>query len=122
MREAVAAWPSDAVLFFALQLGLLAFAVFAAGLDAWHKWRAGQGNVTLSVTRGDKSMAYFYGAYGALSGVLVALSLSADVAKDYRVLWTLWDLVLVAYVCLLNSWFRNKLAGWVDALQKRETR
>jgi len=113
---------SDEVLFPILQAGLVLFVLFAVIRNWIQARRAGRGNVTLTVTRGEASMSVFYGAYAGLTGLLIALSLSVDVAKNYRVLWVAVDTVLVAYVCLMNSWFRNNLLGWASQLTKIEKR
>lgn len=113
---------SDAYLFPALQIALIAFVFFAMLMSLIGAMKAGKGGVTLSVTRGKASMGRFFGFYAAISGLLVAICLSSDYTKDYRVIWSVLDTVLVAYVCLFNIWFRNKLLGWVDHLTKIETR
>ena len=84
--------------------------------------RAGKGGVSFTVTRSNESMGRFFGFYAAISGLLVAICLSSDFAKDHRVFWSILDTTLVAYVCLFNIWFRNKLLGWVEHLTKIETR
>jgi len=113
---------SDAVLFPALQGALMMFVLFAV-LRNWFQVRnAGSGSVTLVVTRGDASMKLFYGTYAAISGLLIAICLSVDVAKNHRVLWAVVDILLIAYVCLFNPWFRNLLFGWAERLTKIEKR
>lgn len=67
-------------------------------------------------------MAVFYGFYVSLSGVVVALCLGVDAAKNHRLLFVVFDLVLVAYLCLVSNWFRNKLMGWSVALTMLENR
>jgi hypothetical protein len=62
----------------------------------------------------------FYGMYAAASGLVIAISLTVDVAKNYRVFWALFDTGLVAYVCLYNPWFRNR--QWSERLTKVEER
>ncbi len=113
---------SDAVLFWVLQAGLVLFALFAL-LRNWIAARkAGRGGIAMQITRGDASMKYFYGGYAAISGLLVAVCLSVDVAKDHRVLWVVIDASTVAYVCLFNVWFRNHLVRFADYLSKLEKR
>ncbi len=98
------------------------FALFAL-LRNWIAARnAGRGGTTMQITRGDASMKYFYGAYAAVSGLLVAICLSVDVAKDHRVLWVVVDAAAVAYVSLFNVWFRNHLLGFANYLSKLEKR
>ena len=113
---------SDAILFPLLQAALVLFVLFAILRNWRQERRAGRGGATLSVTRGESSMARFYGMYAAVSGLLVAWCLSVKVAKDHRVLLVTLDNVLVAYVCLLNPWFRNVLLGWARWLTKIERR
>jgi hypothetical protein len=67
-------------------------------------------------------MGIFRGAYVAITGVLVAVCLRVEMVDHHRVLWAILDTVLVAYVCLLNPWFRNKLMGWANALSTLEKR
>ena len=52
--------------------------------------------------------------YVAPTGVYVSLSLTVDVT---RVFFVFLDAV-IAYVCLLIRWFRNKLIGWSMNLVK----
>jgi hypothetical protein len=113
---------SDAVLFPALQVALMIFVLFAVLRNWFQARKAGRGSVTLTVTRGDVSMGRFYGTYAAISGLLIAICLSVNAAKNHRVLWVVIDTVLVAYVCLLNAWFRNLLLGWAGRLTKIEKR
>lgn len=113
---------SDAYLFPAIQIALLSFFFFSLLMSFMQSIKAGRGGVSLTVTRGNESMGRFFAFYAAISGLLVAICLSTDYAKDHRVFWSVLDVLLVAYVCLYNIWFRNKLLGWVDHLTKIETR
>jgi len=113
---------SDAILFPVLQVVLVAFVLFAVLRNWIQARRAGRGGATLSVTRGEASMSRFYVTYAAISGLLIALCLTVDVARNHRILWVALDTMLVAYVCLLNPWFRNLLLGWADRLTKIERR
>lgn len=115
-------WTSDEVLFPLAQVFLIAFVLLAASISWWHGMRAGRGSVALQVTRSPASMALFYGAYAAITGLFVALSLSVEIATHHRVFWAVVDTILVAYVCLCNAWFRNKLVGWSTALTQLERR
>lgn len=102
------------VLFFVLLLSLVM--EFAAHM------RAGFGGVKLVVTRSQASMNMYYGTYAAISGVLVALCLTVDFAKDHRVFWVLTDTLVSSYLCLLNPWFRLKLQSLSAFLTKIEAR
>ena len=118
----VAYWTSDAVLFYVLQAALMTFVLVAWTINLIGKSRAGRGSVRASVERGERSMGVFYAVDGAVSGVLVAICLASDTAKNHRVVWTLLDAALVAYVCLFNGWFRNKMVEWLIAVGKVEQR
>ena len=69
-----------------LQVGLVAFVLFAVH----HNWiqarRAGRGGVTLLVTRGEISMSRFFATYAAISGLLIAICLTVEVARNQRIL------------------------------------
>jgi hypothetical protein len=84
--------------------------------------RAGFGGVKLVVTRSQASMNMYYGTYATISGVLVALCLTVDFAKDHRVFWVLTDTFVSSYLCLLNPWFRLKLQAFSAFLTKVEAR
>jgi hypothetical protein len=113
---------SDAILFWVLQAGLVLLALFAA-LRHWIAIKkVGRGNVTMLITRSEASMKLFYGTYAAISGLLVAVCLSVDAAKDHRVFWLVVDIFAVAYVCLFNPWVRNHLVSLANYLTKLEKR
>jgi hypothetical protein len=107
---------SDGYLFPSIQILLISFAILC--------WLIGlfQSGNFARVTRSDTSMAVFYGTYAALSGVFIAICLQVEIAKNHRVIWVLTDTVLIAYVCIFNPWFRNKLLGWIEHLKQIETR
>ena len=113
---------SDAVMFWVLQFLILLMFILAAARNTIAEKKAGKGGAKLTVTRGKESMALFYGSYVALNGLLVALCLSVEVVKDYRVFWVVVDTMVPAYICLFNPWSRNKLLEWADRLRKIEAR
>jgi hypothetical protein len=80
------------------------------------------GGGTMTVTRSDTSTKLFYAIYAAISGLLVAICLSVEAAKDHRIIWILVDTMGVAYVCLFNIWFRNYLVGLATYLTTVENR
>lgn len=65
-------------------------------------------------------MGYFYATYLALTSVFVALSLHVELASSHRVFFVLLDTILIAYLCLFNQWFRNKLVGWIKRVSELE--
>lgn len=104
----------QAVLFFVLVLSLV--------MEFFAQKRAGFGGTKLIVTRSQASMNMYYGTYAAISGVLVALCLTVEFAKDHRVLWVMVDIFVSSYLCLLNPWFRLKLQDFSAFLTKVEAR
>ena len=122
LPRAIIEWTSDEFLFPVVQTLLIAFVLVAIDISWWHAYRARRGGTSLEVTRSRESLALFYGAYVAITGLFVALSLSVNIADEHRVLWAVLDTALVAYVCLLNAWFRNKLVGWFVHLATLERR
>jgi type III secretory pathway component EscS len=113
---------SDSCLFPLLQSVLFVVLLLALLMEFIAQTRAGFGEAGATVTRGDKSMAIFYAIYAAVSGVLVALCLSVDWAKDHRVFWVLLDTFITSYLCLMNPWFRNNLLAFAVFLTKVESR
>ncbi len=122
MATVLARLLSDEILFPLLQLCLVAFVLNATVRSITLAIRAGLGGATLSVKRGEQSMAIFYGTYAAVSGLLVAICLSVEVARIHRVFWVFADTILWWQVCLRNTWFRNELLGWSQNLAKLERR
>lgn len=112
---------SDPWLFPAIQLLLVAFVAVAFVLD-WRLRRSMGPGLSLKVIRYEGSMAKFYAAYGVLTGVFVTIAVAADCAQRHRTFFVLLDVVLISYLCLFNSWFRNKLIGWTNALAELEKR
>jgi hypothetical protein len=99
---------SDSFLFCVLQAGLVLFAAFAL----FQNWKGGRRDgPTAQIKRGAESMQYFFVICGLIIGIPVAICASVDVplVNGHRVLWILFDGVVVGYVCLLNAWFRNDI-------------
>lgn len=111
---------SDYVLFWVIQICIFIAFFISIGLYIKEKNSKGRGDVSVSVKRGDKSMAIFYGSYAFLNGLLVALCLSVEVIRSYRVFWVIIDTILPAYICLFNPWARNKIISWVHVLRNIE--
>lgn len=107
---------SDTYLFPAMQILLAVFALFCLLISLI------QSGSFARVIRAESSMGLFYGFYAVVSGVAVAICLQVEIARDYRVIWSVTDAIFIAYVCIFNPWFRNKLLGWAEHLKQIETR
>jgi type III secretory pathway component EscS len=113
---------SDAILFPLIQKALVLFALFAFLFNSWKTRKISNEGFSAKITRGDQSMKLFYGMYAAISGLLIAICLSVDMARNYRILWVVVDTGIVAYLCLFNPWFRNLIIKWANQLSKIEKR
>jgi hypothetical protein len=91
-------------------------------MDKLHKRRAGKGGATLTITRSDKSMAKYYALYASVNGLLVALSLSVEDVKDYKVVISIFDTACCFYIFVLNQFMRNKVLELTSHLTKIESR
>ena len=70
--------------------------------------------------RGEISINMFYATYGIVSGILIGLALSVEVAVGHRTFLVLLNAFVSAYLCLVNEWFRNHLLSDFQWLSKRE--
>jgi hypothetical protein len=113
---------SDECLFPLLQVLLVVGLAFCVLMEVLSRRRAGFGGTRLIVTRSPATMGIYYGTYAAISGLLVAICLSAEYAKEHRVAWALLDAGIVSYLCLFNPWFRLKLNGLASFLASAERR
>ena len=120
--SAVTCYLSDSLLFWALQVLLIAVTFFLFALDIFHQHRAGSGGLSAVVTRSDKSMAKYYALYASVNGLLVALALSVDTAENFKVSISIFNTVCCFYIFVLNQYMRNKVVGLTGSLTKVETR
>jgi uncharacterized membrane protein len=111
---------TDEVFFYALQSAVILFVGIAVCLDLLQRIRAGGSNLTMHVKRSDTSVNYFYTTFAVLSAILAGICLSTAFPLAIRVGWLLIDVLLIAYLCLLNRWFRNKTLGVVRWISQRE--
>jgi hypothetical protein len=73
-----------------------------------------------SVKRGEKSWDHFYLAYGILSVIVTQIISLSECGKGYKVFITFVDLGTLLYLAFFNSWFRNKIIGFIVASQTKE--
>ena len=105
---------SDSIVFVVLHLGLLVL-VFCA---IWGERKMKRDMAP--VKRGKKSWNHFYLAYGILSVVVTQIISISEFGKGYKVLITVVDLAILLYLAFFNSWFRNKIIGFVVKSRTKE--
>ena len=99
---------------FSLQLGLLIIVLY--GILGSSRMKQD----LPSVNRGEKSWNYFYLVYGVLSVIAIPVISLSEFGKGYKVSIALIDLGTLLYLALFNSWFRNKIIGFVVKSQTKE--
>ena len=105
---------SDSVIFVTLHIGFLFLVIYA--FFGARKMKRDQ----VSVKRGKGSWKYFSLGYGILSVIVTQIISVSEFWKGYKVLITALDLGGLLYLAFFNSWFRNKIIGFVVASQRKE--
>ncbi len=119
-EDAVKSIPTDDVIFPVVQVALLLFIVVIFIFDIIRNFRKPKSGYDAIVTRGPTSMAMFYATYGILTGIFISLSLTVNFAENHRTFFVLFDAIFIAYACLWNAWFRERLIKWTGTLARRE--
>jgi len=102
---------SDDFVFILFQLSLCSLAFLGLLRVNIARCKAGKGGTKLTIGRGEESMGYFYLVSGA-GAILVNQILSLSNAYDgYKCFFSIVDLFIVIYLCVFNSWWRNKIVG-----------
>lgn len=68
----------------------------------------------LVVKRGQEGWAYFGLVYGIVSLILIEIINSSSALMEYKVILILLNLSIALYLCFFNSWFRNKIVGFIE--------
>jgi len=105
---------SDMVMMFGLHLGLLILVL--CSILGSHRMKRDMA----AVKRGAKGWNYFYLAYGILSVIVVQIISVSDFAKGCKVFIVFVDLGTLLYLAFFNSWFRNKIIGFIVKSQTKE--
>tara|TARA_B100000614_G_C14257053_1_gene373374 strand:- start:22 stop:402 length:381 start_codon:yes stop_codon:yes gene_type:complete len=113
---------TDAILFPASQVLLVLFAVYAKIKHVLLHRSESRSMMNVEIIRADGSMARFYATFALLNGIFISLCLSVDAAEPRRILFVTLDTFAIWHLCMLNSWFRNKLMSWHAAMTKVEVR
>lgn len=105
---------SDMVMILSLHLGLLII-FLSAILGSYRMKRDGA-----STKRGEKSWNYLTLFYGGLYAIVIQVISLSEFGKGYKVFITLMDLGILLYLVFFDSWFRNKIIGFVVKSQTKE--
>jgi hypothetical protein len=105
---------SDMFMILLLHLGLLVIVLYS--IFGSYRMKNDLGRVK----RGEKSWNYFYLAYGVLSVIVIQVIGLSEFGKGYKVFMALVDVGTLLYLGFFNSWFRNKIIGFVVKSQTKE--
>jgi hypothetical protein len=94
----------DKYIFPAFQIFLLVLFLFALVKEKFSR--------DMAVKRGQEAQNFLYIAYGIISFDITQIISNSEAGKDYKVLLTIIDLLLILHLCFYNSWSRNKLIGF----------
>ena len=108
---------SDKVIFPLFEF--LFFAVFLYAVAKERGWFTKHRGATLRVKRGEKSWGYFNLACGVASVVLLQVINVAEALQGYKTIISLVDLLILTYLAFFNSWFRNRIIGFIRRSQQK---
>ena len=108
----------DFYVFWFLQICLLLVLVYSVTIPSLKSNK--NSGLTITLTRGPESQLYlYYSASFFVGAVIVTIFSITDVGKGYKIFIFLLDIFVVLYLSLWNSWFRNKIIGWVNEFKTR---
>ncbi len=120
----------DQIVLLVVQLALATLLLTAVLVQAWKAIQRGMqsrriaqpGTMTatleLTVIRGDRSINFLYAFYGITTVVYTLIVQVADAAVGHKAAIIAADYLALTYLCFFNSWFRNKLVGFYNRIQK----
>ncbi len=108
---------NDEVIFLLFELLFLVLFLYALAKE--HGLFTRKTGVVASVKRGEKSWNYFYLAYGIASVVLLQVINSAESLEGYKTIISLINLLMLSYLAFFNSWFRNKIVGFINTSKQK---
>lgn len=100
----------DHIFLVLVELALIVLSLFSALQD--HRLKTRKDEAQAGIKRGSKAMAIFYGAFSASTATLIAIPLSVEVAKGFRIPLVLLNTAIPAYLCFFSAWFRNEMVGF----------
>ena len=96
---------SDLIVFISFHIlfyGIFLYALFRELIS-----HLNSGGIT--VKRGEESYKNLHLAYSIIAIIFLELINTTDAFRGHKTIITLIDLSILLYLCLYNSWFRNKL-------------
>jgi hypothetical protein len=78
-----------------------------------------QSRSKLSVKRGKESWNNFYLTFGIASIILIQVINSANALRNYKTIISIINLIILVYLTFFNSWFRNKIIGFIINSQNK---
>lgn len=110
----------DQIIFPLFEVFLLVVFLYAIAKE--HRWFMKSTGAMLTVKRGEKSWSYFNLAYGIASVVLLQVINVSEALKGYKTIISLANLFMLFYLAFFNSWFRNKVIGFIIKSQEKGER
>lgn len=111
-------WQLDDVMLALVQGAVLLLFVYGIFMHVLMRYRQGRGGVSLTVTRGDKSMSSLFAIYGIFI-VAIALTIQvADAGRHYKVSLVVLDYIMLTYLFFYNGWFRNWLLNVLNTIRR----
>lgn len=83
---------------------------------------AGKRGITITVKRGQESWQLLYLFYGITSIIMIQIITVARAFENYKVGISLLNLGILLYLTFYNSWFRNKILGYITKSKEQEER
>ena len=103
----------DIIIFCAFQIFL--FCLFFLSLFKYKK------SSVFKITRGDTSFNNFRSFFISFTSIiLLGIFSISETANGYKLCIFLFNILICFYLCFLNGWFKNKILGWIQKLQKME--
>jgi len=110
----------DSIIFLVIQGAVVVVTIYTAIRQFVNRLRPR--GVIAEVIRGDRSWNRFFGIHGLLLVLMFQFIAVAEITTGYRVIFCLFNFLLVTYLTLGNGWFRNWSVGWLSRMQKRPER
>jgi len=72
-----------------------------------------------TVKRGEKSLSSLLSFFG-MSIIIISIVNSSEIIINYKVVISIANVAVITYLNFFNSYFRNKIIGWIMMIQQFE--